>query len=212
MKLPYKTGERVRISSPFGYRTDPINEGSSAWHGGIDLVGQGSKVLCAPVSGKVVVSQIVLDRSNRTWEWGNYICILGEDGRQYYLCHMSERYKEVGETVSSGDVIGLEGSTGYSTGSHCHFEVRESGKQIDPTPLLGIENKSGSIWTVQAELPVTEENVPNTWAREAVEWARESGILKGDENGNLHLRDTATREEMLVFLYRTFNLTTGRNE
>jgi len=189
-----------------GYRTDPINGGNGTLHGGIDLVGQGSKVLCAPINGKVIVSQIVTDRSDRTWEWGNYICIAGEDGRQYYLCHMSARYATVGQTVKAGDVIGLEGSTGYSTGSHCHLEIRENGKPTDPTPLLGIENVAGSEWTVEADAPVPEGNIPNDWSEEAVRWAYENGILKGDENGNLRLRDNATREEMLVFLKRTVEL------
>ena len=199
--LPYKPGEAVRISSPYGYRADPVNGENSKWHGGVDLVGLGSKVLCAPTGGQVVISQMVTDRSDPTWEWGNYVCIIGDDGRQYYLCHMASRYVVAGQKVRAGEVIGLEGSTGYSTGSHCHLEVRENGNQVDPTSLMGIENVAGSEWRVEE---ISAGNIPNDWAAEAVLWAYDNGILKGDENGDLRLRDNATREEMLVFLHRTY--------
>lgn len=203
IRLPYMDGEKVAVTSPYGYRVEPITGDFGVWHGGIDLVGQGNKVICSPIGGTVLVSQMVTDRSNRTWEWGNYVCIGGDDGRQYYLCHMSERYVTAGQRVNTGDVIGLEGSTGYSTGSHCHFEVREEGAQIDPAVLLEIENKAGSLWTVSS---TPEGNTPNDWAEAAVTWALESGILRGDTQGNLKLRDSATREEMLVFLHRTYEL------
>ena len=139
MQLPYK-GD-VRVSSPFGWRT--LN-GERAYHKGIDLVGT-DKTVRAVVGGVVGQSIIITDPKNRTSEWGNYVRVDGEDGRLYYYCHLSKRIVSRGDKVSVGDAIGVEGSTGKSTGSHLHLEVRENGKSIDPTPILGIKNVVGAV-------------------------------------------------------------------
>lgn len=137
--LPYRTGT-VRVSSPFGWRNI---SGEAQWHKGIDLVGT-DKQICAVVGGTVGNSLIVTDTSNRTWEWGNYIRIDGDDGYQYFYCHLSRRMVGKGDRVEVGDVIGLEGSTGKSTGSHLHFEMRKSGTSYPPSDVLGISNAVGS--------------------------------------------------------------------
>lgn len=139
MQLPYK-GE-VRVSSPFGWRT--LN-GQRVYHKGIDLVGT-DKTVRAVVGGVVGQSIIITDPKNRTSEWGNYVRIDGEDGRLYYYCHFSKRLVSRGDKVSVGDAIGIEGSTGKSTGSHLHLEVRENGISIDPTPIIGIKNIVGAV-------------------------------------------------------------------
>ena len=139
MQLPYQ-GE-VRVSSPFGWRT---LFGKRVYHKGIDLVGT-DKTVRAVVGGVVGQSIIITDHKNRTSEWGNYVRVDGEDGRIYYYCHLSKRLVSRGDKVSVGDAIGIEGSTGKSTGSHLHFEVRENGKSIDPTAILGIKNIVGAV-------------------------------------------------------------------
>lgn len=139
MLLPYK-GE-VRVSSPFGWRT--LNE-KRVYHKGIDLVGT-DKTVRAVVGGVVGQSIIITDPANRTSEWGNYVRVDGEDGRLYYYCHLSQRLVSRGDKVSVGDALGVEGSTGKSTGSHLHFEVRENGKSIDPTAIIGIKNIVGAV-------------------------------------------------------------------
>lgn len=139
MLLPYK-GE-VRVSSPFGWRT--LN-GKRVYHKGIDLVGT-DKTVRAVVGGVVGQSIIITDPTRRTSEWGNYVRVDGEDGRLYYYCHLSERLVSRGDKVSVGDTLGVEGSTGKSTGSHLHLEVRENGKSIDPTPTIGIKNIVGAV-------------------------------------------------------------------
>ena len=139
MLLPYK-GE-VRVSSPFGWRTI---DGKRVYHKGIDLVGTDKKVR-AVVGGVVGQSTIITDPANRTSEWGNYVRVDGEDGRLYYYCHLSKRLVSRGDKVSFGDALGVEGSTGKSTGSHLHLEVRENGKTIDPTAIIGIKNIVGAV-------------------------------------------------------------------
>ena len=146
MQLPYK-GD-VRVSSPFGWRT---MNGERVYHKGIDLVGT-EKTVRAVVGGVVGQSIIITDPKNRTSEWGNYVRVDGEDGRLYYYCHLSKRLVDRGAKVSVGDAIGIEGSTGKSTGSHLHFEVRENGKSIDPTTIIGIRNAVGTVQAVKTEV------------------------------------------------------------
>lgn len=136
--LPYKSG-KVTMTSRFGWRT--LN-GKNDYHKGVDLCGT-DKILVAPCDGIIGSSMIITDKSNSTWEWGNYIRLDTADGLQIFMCHMKERKVTAGQRVKAGDIIGVEGSTGYSFGSHCHFEVRKDGMSIDPTPYLGIANEYG---------------------------------------------------------------------
>lgn len=204
MKLPYKPGTPVRITSPYGYRTDPVTGASGSWHGGFDLVSDGDKTLCAVTAGSVLYSRIITDTSNRTSEWGNYVCILGDDGLLYYYCHMKERLVSAGDRVEAGQAIGIEGSTGKSTGSHCHFEVRkQDGTQINPSTVLGIPNIAGKQqYIVEKE----ETTVAKEWWEEPLAWAQENEIIYGDENGDLKLDEPCTRRQMITFLYRLFKL------
>ena len=209
MNLPYKVGNRVKITSPFGFRTDPISGTANAFHGGLDLVGLDDKTICAPIDGVVLVSQIVTDTTNRTSEWGNYVALRGTDGLIYYFCHMRERIAVAGQKLKVGDALGIEGSTGYSTGSHCHFEIRGADHmQINPADKLGIPNKAGTIITIKedTEMAKKHDNAPSPWSEEAILWALDNGILKGDENGNLMLRENATREQIVVMIHRLYNL------
>lgn len=140
---------KYKVTSPFGRRT--LN-GQPDDHKGIDVVGVTDKHVCAVVGGRVAASTIITDKSDRTWEWGNYVRVDGDDGRRYYYCHMSKRLVSVGRRVEAGEHLGIEGYTGYCVpegprGSHCHFEVRENGVSIDPAPFLGIPNKAGTYGT-----------------------------------------------------------------
>ena len=169
--LPYRSGN-VTLTSRFGWRT--LN-GKQDYHKGVDLVGT-DKTLVSPCDGVVKSSTIITDKSNPTWEWGNYIRIDRVDGLQIFMCHMAERKVSVGQTVKSGDVVGIEGNTGYSFGSHCHFEVRKNGTSVDPTPYLGIANAAGT-YAVKAKVSLDEDlavladcgiiNTPGYWKANA---------------------------------------------
>ncbi|MBQ9996397.1 MAG: M23 family metallopeptidase [Clostridia bacterium] len=135
---------KFKVTSPFGSR---VLNGKPDDHKGIDVVGLGDKHVCAVVSGTVAASTMILDKSDRTWEWGNYVRVDGVDGRRYYYCHLSKRLVKAGQQVKVGDHLGIEGNTGYSFGSHCHFEVRENGVSSNPAPFLGIPNKAGTYGT-----------------------------------------------------------------
>lgn len=132
---------KFKVTSPFGWR---LLNGTTDNHKGIDVVGVDDKHICAVRPGVVGASQIITDRSNLTWEWGNYVRIDGDDGMYYYYCHLDKRLVTVGQRVNKGDHIGIEGNTGYSFGSHCHFEVRNlSGWSVNPAPYLDVTNAVG---------------------------------------------------------------------
>lgn len=117
------------ITSYFGYRQHPVT-GKWSMHTGVDIgAGQGTNVIAAN-SGTVILSQ----------EYGGYgQCIIIDHGGGITSLygHMSVRKVSVGQTVSTGDVIGLVGSTGVSSGPHLHFEVRENNQLVDPLKYVG---------------------------------------------------------------------------
>jgi len=196
MVMPFASG--FRVTSPFGSRTDPVTGEKSAWHSGVDLIGEDRNVR-AVIGGTVLRSRIITDPENPTSEWGNYVSIYGEDGRMCYYCHLASRAVESGQRVEAGQIIGIEGMTGKATGVHLHFEVRSAtGTQLDPCAYLCIENRAGYIWP--PEPPYLSQ--AHDWAREAVKKAVERGIIRGKGGDDLALGDTLTREELLVILDR----------
>ena len=187
MRMPFDSA--FYIASPYGYRTDPITFQSNVWHGGVDLVSDDTNVRTV-VSGSVLKSRIVTDKSDRTWEWGNYVSIVGDDGRLIYYCHLAERLVEEGDAVYAGQIIGIEGSTGRSTGRHLHFELRDwSGHQYNPCTYLGIPNVQGFEW----EPPTPEVH----WWDEALAWGVENGITDGTDPEGV-----ATRAMLITMLKR----------
>ena len=156
--------------------------------------------MLAVTGGTVIRSRIVDDRQDRTWEWGNYVSVFGDDGRIWYYCHLASRTAEAGGRIEAGQRIGIEGATGRVTGVHLHLEVRSGTNTgtLDPAELLGIPNEAGAVWRPRP--PYEEQASP--WAREAVCWAAERGILKGRGGDDYALREPVTREELCVMLYR----------
>lgn len=129
------------ITSEYGYRKHPIH-GDSRFHQGLDLVSQGSKSIEAVAGGTVVENTF---NQSRGW----YIVIdHGEiNGKKYYslYAHMESRSScQVNTEVSQGQIIGTEGTTGESTGSHLHLEIIETIKvgdwigadRIDPRSVI----------------------------------------------------------------------------
>ena len=132
----------VKLTSPYGER---VLNGQKDFHSGYDLVGIGSKNVTAAEGGTVVRARIITDKSNLTWQWGNYVCIKTASGQYHYYCHLDSRAVCAGQTVRAGEKLGVMGNTGYSFGAHLHFEVRASdGKtKVNPEEVLGIANTPG---------------------------------------------------------------------
>ena len=146
---PFISGA-FRVTSAYGDRPS-----LGDFHRGIDLVGlDEDNIVCAVEPGKVIQSRIITDRSNRTWEWGNYVAIRHSDGTTAYYCHLDSRSAAVGQKVLAGQKIGVMGNTGRSFGAHLHFEIRNIlGISFNPAGWLGIPNFDGAV----VEIPVDTE-------------------------------------------------------
>jgi len=99
------------------------------WHTGFDIVGPEGTPVFAAASGVV-----------RTFPgsvgYGNYVIIIHSDQYATLYGHLTAFTVHDGDQVKKGDVIGLEGSTGFSTGPHLHFEIRQNGDYLDPLPFF----------------------------------------------------------------------------
>lgn len=122
--LMWPTPSSTRITSPFGYRVHPIS-GSYTLHKGVDIGAGGGQDILAANSGTVIVSDYHSS-------YGNYVMIDHGGGMVTLYAHMSKRSVSAGQTVGKGELVGLVGSTGYSTGNHLHFEVIVDGTHTDP--------------------------------------------------------------------------------
>lgn len=105
-------------------------------HQGVDIPLKTGDPIYATFNGKVRMSKYL-------GAYGNIIVIRHENGIETFYAHLSKRNVEVGDWVNAGDVIGLGGSTGRSTGPHLHFETRYNGFAFDPQWL--IDFKSGVL-------------------------------------------------------------------
>ncbi len=117
----------VKITSSFGYRTNPFTGGLS-FHPGVDLRAGMNTVVIAARDGIV--------KETGTLEiYGHFVIIDHDGGYQSVYAHLNEVLVSAGETVNAGDRIALSGNSGISTGPHLHFEIRRDGKPIDPSRL-----------------------------------------------------------------------------
>ncbi len=125
MQLPLS---KKILTSPFGYRTSPIS-GKWKFHAGIDLA--------APVGTEVFACKSgIITTTGYNSTYGNYIIILHNGKKTSLYAHLSKILVKKDDRVSTGQVIGLVGTTGASTGPHLHFEIRENGNPTDPGRLI----------------------------------------------------------------------------
>ena len=106
-------------------------------HQGVDLALKAGEKIYATFSGRVRISQY------NKGGYGNLVIIRHDNGLETFYGHLSERMVEPNQWVEAGQVIGLGGSTGRSTGPHLHFETRYYGQSFDPERL--IDFKSGTL-------------------------------------------------------------------
>lgn len=116
------------ITSPYGYRVHPIF-GTTIYHSGIDIgVDYGTPIHSAD-SGTVIYAGWISG-------YGNAVIIDHGNGMQTLYGHNQSLNVSEGQSVSKGQVIAFAGSTGNSTGPHCHFEVQVNGSAVDPMGYL----------------------------------------------------------------------------
>lgn len=135
--VEYKGGQfawpvpgRSNISSGYGYRNRPIGSGRE-FHTGYDIPGPYGTNIVAAADGRVIKAGYVNG-------YGYTVMIDHGGGLVTLYGHNSKLVVSNGDTVTKGQTIAKCGSTGNSTGNHCHFEVRLNGKHTSPKPYLGV--------------------------------------------------------------------------
>ena len=118
--------QRIRITSPYGYRKDPFT-GKRKFHGGIDLHARGEQVLAMMEGVVVKVGQDKTSGKYVTLRHGNYTV---------RYCHLSRVLTAKGTVVRPRDAVGITGSTGRSTGEHLHITCKLNGKSVDPSVVF----------------------------------------------------------------------------
>ena len=118
--------QRIRITSPYGYRKDPFT-GKRKFHGGIDLHARGEQALAMMEGVVVKVGQDKTSGKYVTLRHGNYTVS---------YCHLSKILVVKGMSVRPRDAVGVTGSTGRSTGEHLHITCRLDGRSVDPSLLF----------------------------------------------------------------------------
>ena len=117
-----------RMTSFYGWRSDPFGRGSG-FHTGLDIA--------APLGTHIVSAEDgVVVHVGWSGGYGNLVKVQHDNGALTYYGHLSGYNCSVGQRVKRGQLIAFMGSTGYSTGSHLHFEVRFNGQHTDPLNYL----------------------------------------------------------------------------
>jgi murein DD-endopeptidase MepM/ murein hydrolase activator NlpD len=116
------------LTSSFGFRYDPFH-GRGAQHAGLDMAGAHGEPIYAAAAGRVV-------RAERYGAYGNTVDIDHGRGILTRYAHLSAINVSVGDRVDIGERIAAMGSTGRSTGTHLHYEVRIDGQPVNPRPFI----------------------------------------------------------------------------
>jgi murein DD-endopeptidase MepM/ murein hydrolase activator NlpD len=122
---PVSNKDLERIASGFGYRIDPIYK-TMKLHAGLDFAAPQGTPIYATADGTVTTA------GNTGNGYGNHVVINHGYGYETLYGHMVKVKVRSGEKVKRGQVIGWVGSTGKSTGPHCHYEVHKNGQKLDP--------------------------------------------------------------------------------
>jgi murein DD-endopeptidase MepM/ murein hydrolase activator NlpD len=129
MSVPsLKPVANLNFSSFYGVRSDPFR-GTAAMHAGVDIPGPTGTPIYATADG-------IVERAAWTGGYGNMVELEHGRGLETRYGHLSKILVAQGQRVKRGDVIALMGSTGRSTGSHLHYEVRMDGRAVNPVPYL----------------------------------------------------------------------------
>lgn len=122
---PVSNKELNRIASGFGYRIDPVYK-TIKMHAGLDFAAPQGTPIYATANGRIKIA------GNSSGGYGVHVVIDHGYGYETLYGHMVRVKSRAGQHVTRGEIIGYVGTTGKSTGPHCHYEVRKNGTKIDP--------------------------------------------------------------------------------
>ncbi|NOR26105.1 MAG: peptidoglycan DD-metalloendopeptidase family protein, partial [Desulforhopalus sp.] len=118
------------LTSRFGWRSDPIN-GKRAYHRGVDIRGQMGTEVKATADGKIIRQRY--DKGD-----GHFVLIDHGNGFRTKFAHLQKSLVKKDDQVTRGQVIGLVGNSGRSTGPHVHYEIHYDDKIVNPTRFVRI--------------------------------------------------------------------------
>ncbi len=136
-KIPLGRPVPGKISSKFGRRKDPLVK-KKALHTGIDFRGHTGDEIKSTADG-------IVKKATRNKVLGRYIILSHGNGFETVFAHMHKTFVKKGDKVKRGQIIGLIGNTGRSTGSHLHYGIRYNDKSIDPMKYLQVADLSISL-------------------------------------------------------------------
>jgi murein DD-endopeptidase MepM/ murein hydrolase activator NlpD len=122
---PVSNQQLNRIASGFGYRIDPVYK-TIKMHAGLDFAAPQGTPIYATANGRIKSA------GYHSGGYGNHVVIDHGYGYETLYGHMVKVKARRGQTVTRGEIIGYVGTTGKSTGPHCHYEVHKNGNKIDP--------------------------------------------------------------------------------
>ena len=175
--MPVSNG---KLSSDFGERC-------GHYHKGIDISIKEGVVVRSAFDGEIVTS------SYNEGGYGNYVVIRHEKGIETLYGHLSKHVVDVGQHVKAGEVIGLAGSTGNSTGVHLHFEVHIDGVAINPSMLFDFESKC--VKMVGKHASKEFDDVAYVSSKSQQEDVEEQSIEKQPENQSLEKQSSEPTSE-----------------
>jgi murein DD-endopeptidase MepM/ murein hydrolase activator NlpD len=127
--LPTMWAHLGKINNEFGFRRNPFGGRAYEFHPGMDIDGERGEQVIAPANGTVTKAGV-------TGGYGNMVEVDHGNGLTTRYGHLSKIETTVGSTITRGQVLGLIGSTGRSTGPHLHYELRLNDKPINPRHFL----------------------------------------------------------------------------
>lgn len=191
------------VTSPYGYRNDPFT-GEKLFHTGIDLVKRHKYPIPAFIGGTILFAGEG-ESGTGFGGFGNVVAVQDIRGHVHCYCHLDSVAVQEGEVIMKSDVVGCQGTTGRSTGSHLHYEVRSRdapgygyGNHIDPVPYLETYYEwedeemvreevgqlreqlvliSGSVDTLQEQIKVLEQNAAPEWFVKEFGTSNPEGVL-----------------------------------
>ena len=152
-----------------------------------------------------------MQKITTTGSYGNCVYVKHSDGYITLYAHMKKVSVQAGESVNESSVLGIEGTTGNSTGVHCHVEVHKGSYHYPASidPLTFIRDRLEEEEVTQEEfnkmmksyLDFLDKGKPRDWSKDARTWAEKNGLIEGKADGMAY-ESWVTREQMVVFLQR----------
>ena len=150
-QLAFEWPAQGRVTTPFGWTAE------GRWHAGLDIGSLQSLEVRAAAPGRVRL----VGTPAGFLGYGNVVLVALGGPFETVYAHLASARVSPGDTVDAGEQIGVAGCTGWCTGTHLHFELRERGQAIDPSFLLPAFG-AGSIWVTNREGRTVQRISPAT--------------------------------------------------